>query len=407
MKSPAVSFTGSQGKLSGRISYPDGPIAAVAVFAHCFTCSKDIPAVKRITSRLSHHGIAVMSFDFTGLGHSHGNFSDTNFSTNVLDLKRAIDHLKSIDLAPTLLIGHSLGGAAVLQVASEVKEIEAVVTIGAPSNPQHLEALLGDYIPEITQKGEAVVKLANREFLVKDQFLKDIQASEILTCVTQMRAALLIMHSPLDNTVGIENAEEIFRAARHPKSFVSLDDTDHLLRRVKDSEYIAEVIVSWASRYLSLAEPKPSMASGDGEVLVSEVAADKFQQDILISQKHSLLADEPREFGGLDSGPTPYQLVAAGLGACTSMTIRMYAKRKKIPLVHVSVEVTHDKRHAEIDPEAKSTNDHFLRKITLTGPLTLEHRQSLLAIAGKCPVHRTLESSSQIETIEVRAGSAN
>jgi len=401
MSQQEIVFKGSQGQLSGRLSHPEGATSAVAVFAHCFTCSKDIPAVKRITSRLSHHGISVMSFDFTGLGHSHGNFSDTNFSTNVSDLKLAIEHLKSIDLSPTLLIGHSLGGSAVLQVASELSEIKAVVTIGAPSNPKHLEALLAGSVADLHSQGEAKVNLANREFVFKKQFLEDIQNSEILSCVRKIKAALLILHAPTDNTVGIENAEEIFRAARHPKSFVSLDNVDHLLKKVKDTEYIADLIASWSTRYLSFRAPKTAPNSGDGSVLVSEVAADKFQQDILIGQKHALLADEPTDFGGLDTGPTPYQLLAAGLGACTSMTIRMYARRKKIPLASVSVEVTHDKRHAEVDPEAQPTHDHFLRKIKLTGPLSLEHRESLIAIANKCPVHRSLEATSHIETIDV------
>ena len=401
MRTEEVAFPGSNAKLAGRISYPDGEVGAVAVFAHCFTCSKDIPAVTRITSRLSNHGIAVMSFDFGGLGHSHGDFSDTNFSTNVLDLKMAIEYLRSLDLAPTLLVGHSLGGAAVLQAASVLEQIEAVVTIGAPSSPQHLEGLLDPFLPEIAETGEATVTLANRDFVFKQQFLQDIRDADILSCVKSMPAALLVMHSPLDNTVGIANAEEIFHAAKHPKSFVSLDDADHLLRKVKDSEYVADLIVSWASRYLTIKETEQPVATGDGSVLVSEVSADKFQQDILIGQKHALLADEPEDVGGKDTGPTPYQFLAAGLGACTSITVRMYAKRKEIPLTGISVEVTHDKRHAEIDPEATATHDHFVRKIRLTGTLTEDQRQSLLAIADKCPVHRSLESSAHIETIDV------
>lgn len=404
MASEEISFKGSAGNLSGRISKPAGQVRAVAVFAHCFTCSKDIPAVKRITSRLSQHGIAVLSFDFTGLGHSHGDFSDTNFSTNVLDLKLAIEHLRFIGMTPTLLIGHSLGGAAALQVASQLPQIEAVVTIGAPSDPKHLERVLAGAVSEISLKGQATVNLANREFVFKEQFLKDIQDSEILSCVSKIKAALLILHSPLDNTVGIENAEEIFRAARHPKSFVSLDGADHLLKKVKDTEYVADVIFSWACAYLSVPEPQLLESAGDGSVVVSEVQTDKFQQDILIGQKHSLLADEPRDFGGQDTGATPYQLVAAGLGACTSMTIRMYANRKKIPLEHVGVEITHDKRHAEINPEANVNHDHFVRSITLTGPITPEQRASLLAIANKCPVHRTLEATSHIETFDVSLG---
>ena len=401
MRTEEVTFPGSKANLAGRISRPDGEVGAVAVFAHCFTCSKDIPAVTRITSRLSNHGIAVMSFDFGGLGHSHGDFSETNFSTNVLDLKMAIDYLQSLDLSPTLLVGHSLGGAAVLQVASELRQIEAVVTIGAPSSPSHLEGLLAEHLPEIAETGEATVTLANRDFVFKQQFLQDIKDADILSCVKLMKAALLVMHSPLDNTVGIDNAEEIFQAARHPKSFVSLDDADHLLRKLKDSEYVADLIVSWASRYLTITKTKQPEADGDGSVVVSEVSVDKFQQDILIGQKHSMLADEPKDFGGQDTGPTPYQFLAAGLGACTSMTIRMYAKRKEIPLTGISVEVSHDKRHAEIDPEAKSTHDHFVRKIRLTGTLTADQRQSLLAIADKCPVHRSLEASAHIETVEV------
>jgi uncharacterized OsmC-like protein/esterase/lipase len=406
MRTEDIRFPGSQVELAGRLSFPDGDINSVAVFAHCFTCSQDIPAVTRITSSLSNHGVAVMSFDFTGLGHSHGEFSDTNFSTNVVDVQKAIEHLRSLGLMPTLLIGHSLGGAAVLQVASKLDEIEAVVTIGAPSGPQHLEGLLADSVAEIEHKGQATVTLANRDFVFKDQFLRDIESSDILSCVNRMRAALLVMHSPLDNTVGIENAEEIFDAAKHPKSFVSLDDADHLLRRVKDSEYVAEMIVSWASRYVTAAEHTSGPEAGDGSIVVSEVSADGFQQDILIGSKHALLADEPEDFGGQDTGPTPYQLVAAGLGACTSMTLRMYAKRKQIPLSHVSVEVTHDKRHAEVEPDTSLTHDHFVRRIRLTGTLTSEQRQSLLAVADKCPVHKTLESTAHIETIDVSADAA-
>lgn len=401
MRTEDFEFTGSQGLLSGRLSHPDGAVLATAVFAHCFTCSKDIPAVTRIGSRLAHHGIAVMSFDFTGLGHSHGDFSDTNFSSTVEDLRRAVKSLTARGMAPSILVGHSLGGAAVVQVGSDSPEIRAVVTIGAPAHPHHLEKLLGDSVAEIAEKGEATVNLANREFVFKEQFLDDIQSSDVLACAHRMKGALLVMHSPVDNTVGIDNAHEIFLAAKHPKSFVSLDDADHLLRRVKDSDYIADVVVSWSSRYLDLVPQETTTVVGDGTVVVSEVSGTKFQQDVLIGDKHSFHADEPEDMGGLDSGATPYQFVSAGLGACTSMTLRMYAKRKDIPLEHISVEVLHDKRHAEENPEAPGTHDHFVRKISLTGDLTPEQRASLLAIADKCPVHRSLEAVAHIETLDV------
>lgn len=401
MRTEEFQFQGSQALLAGRISYPDGEVLAGAIFAHCFTCSKDIPAVTRIASSLGNHGIAVMSFDFTGLGHSHGDFSDTNFSSNVADLKLAVADFATRVVTPGLLVGHSLGGAAVLKVASELDSIEAVVTIGAPADPQHLEEILRGSIEEIKASGAATVNLANREFVFKEQFLDDISNSDVLSCVHRMKAALLVMHSPIDQTVGISNAEEIFRAARHPKSFVSLDDADHLLRRVSDSEYIAAVISSWAKKYLTVAKPETAEAAGDGSVLVSEVSGKKFQQDVLIGNKHAMHADEPTDFGGDDTGATPYQFLAAGLGACTSMTIRMYATRKEIPLEHVSVEISHDKRHAEINPEDNAKHDHFVRKIKLVGDLSDQQRADLLKIADKCPVHRTLESTSHIETIEV------
>ena len=401
MQTEDFEFPGSQGPLSGRLTSPDGEVLATAVFAHCFTCSKDLPAVTRIASRLAHHGIAVMSFDFTGLGHSHGDFSDTNFSTTVEDLRLAVKALGEKSIPPTLLVGHSLGGAAVIRVASDTPTIAAVVTIGAPAHPQHLEKTLGESVTEITDKGEATVTLANRDFVIKEQFLEDIATSDVLSCAHRMKAALLVMHSPLDNIVGIDNAHEIFLAAKHPKSFISLDDAHHLVTKAHDSDYIADVVVSWASRYLDLTPSRTPEVIGDGTVVVSEVVGEKFQQDVLIGNKHSFHADEPEDMGGKDSGPTPYQLVSAGLGACTSMTIRMYATRKNIPLEGVSVEVTHDKRHAEEDPEVEGKHDHFVRRISLEGTLTPEQRASLLVIADKCPVHRSLESVAHIETIDV------
>ena len=405
MKVQDFNFLGSgDQQLSGRIESPLGEIRGAAVFAHCFTCSKDIPAVKRITGRLATQGFAVLSFDFRGLGHSHGNFAETNFSTNVEDLLLAVAAFEQAEGEVSLLVGHSLGGAAVLKAATFLPQIRAVVTIGAPANPAHLEAMFAESLDQIKQEGAANVQLAGRDFEIREQFLSDIASADVLSGLKNLKAAVLVMHSPVDQVVGIDNAAEIFQAARHPKSFVSLEDADHLIRKPKDAQYVADLISSWATRYIDLPDQDEPEDSGDGSVLVSEVSADGFQQDVVVSGKHALVADEPVSFGGQDTGPTPYQFLAIGLGACTSMTIRMYAKRKNIALESVSVVVTHDKHHAEQDPDSKAKSiDRFVRKIELTGELSAEDRQSLLKIADRCPVHQTLEAQALIETYEVKA----
>jgi len=404
MRSEEFVFEGSMGPLSGRLSLPDRPVTHSALFAHCFTCSKDIPAAKRITSALAARGIAVLSFDFTGLGHSDGEFENTNFSSNVEDLRAAATALETRVAPPSLLVGHSLGGAAVIAAAPTLPSVKAVATIGAPSDPEHVQGLFHDAVPEINDRGFAEVDLGGRSFTITKQFVDDVGSANLHGALLKLDAALLIMHSPVDEIVNVSNAAEIFTAALHPKSYVSLDDADHLMRRVADAEYAASVITAWAGRYLPPAPSGSGETAPDGDVLVSEVSPDGFAHDVLVAGTHQLSADEPEDVGGTNTGPTPYQFLAAGLGACTSMTIRLYARRKKIPLDHVSVTVRHDKRHAIECDECDTTEpkvDHFQRDIRLTGELSEEQVASLLVIADKCPVHRTLERSSHISTTRV------
>ncbi|MDR9432835.1 MAG: bifunctional alpha/beta hydrolase/OsmC family protein [Spiribacter sp.] len=402
MKTHKLTFAGHDGSLlNARLELPDGPILASALFAHCFTCSKDIPAARRIASALAARGIAVLRFDFTGLGHSEGEFENTNFTSNVNDLVLAAQALANELQAPKLLIGHSLGGAAIIRAKAQIPSAQAVVTIGSPADPSHVSKNFADQIAIIQREGMAEVSLAGRPFTIRKQFLDDITEAKLDDALRHLNAALLILHSPQDQTVGIQNAAEIFQAAMHPKSFITLDHADHLISQVQDAAYIADVIAAWASRYIDLALPPSETAAPEGVTRVSEADATGFRQDINISGKHNLLADEPTSMGGTDQGPSPYQLVAAGLGTCTSMTIRMLARRRKIPLDHVSCEVRHNKEHrtdCEQCEESAPKVDVFKRRIHLRGELSEDQRQALLAVADKCPVHRTLESTTIIDT---------
>jgi putative redox protein len=385
--------------LAGRLDLPTGEVLATALFAHCFTCGKDIAAARRIAARLTAAGIAVLRFDFTGLGHSGGEFANTTFSSNAADLVRAAEALERRGMAPSLLIGHSLGGAAVLRAAGDMPSVRAVVTIAAPFEPGHVTHHFGAALDAIARDGAAEVDLAGRPFRIGRDFVEDISAASLAPAIERLGRALLVMHAPRDATVGIENATRIFMAARHPKSFVTLDDADHLISRAADAEYAADVISAWAARYLDLRAPEPPKGAPEGVVRVSEADPKGFLQDVAAGPKHQLLADEPLSFGGTDMGLTPYQFVSAGLGACTSMTVRMYARRKGWALQHVSVDVMHDKIHAE---EAGGTGaakvDTFTRILRLEGDLDDAQRARLLEIADKCPVHRTLEQSSRVET---------
>ncbi len=401
--SEKITFPGSQGAmLAARMDRPAGQPKATVIFAHCFTCSKDIYAASRIARELAGRGFQVLRFDFTGLGASEGEFANTNFSSNVQDLLAAADYLRGLGQAPEILIGHSLGGAAVLSAAGKIPEVKAVATIGAPADAAHVVHNFAAHIEEIREKGEAEVTLAGRKFSIRKQFLDDLEAVSFQDRIANMRKALLVFHAPTDQTVGIENAAAIFQAAKHPKSFVSLDGADHLLSRHSDAIYVADVLSAWATRFIAQEEPKAKddAPAEDDAVVVSETGQGKFQQNVSIGP-HRMLADEPASVGGTNTGPTPYDYVAIGLGACTSMTIRMYAERKQIPLEHVEVLIRHEKRHADdcVDCESASSRvDHFDRTLRFRGDLTDEQRAKLTEIADKCPVHRTLEAGARVTT---------
>lgn len=399
-----LSFPGGQGHwLAARLDLPVGEPRAYALFAHCFTCSKDIFAAARIADALTDLGFAVFRFDFTGLGMSDGEFANTNFSSNVEDLICAAAFLRQNYQAPALLIGHSLGGAAVLAAAQDVIEVKAVATIGAPADAEHVVRSFSAKLDDIERDGIAEVTLAGRPFHIKKQFLDDVRGKRLHQRIAALRKALIVFHSPTDATVGIDNASEIFLAAKHPKSFVSLDGADHLLSRRSDAVFVAEVLSAWAARYVGAPAPAAMLpAPGPpGVVSVTETGRGTFQQEV-VSGSHRLVADEPVDVGGLDSGPSPYDFLNVALGSCTSMTIRLYAARKGIALARVKVDVTHDKIHIEDCTDCEKPGDgridRFVRTITLTGNLDDATRARLLEIADKCPVHKTLSQHSVIET---------
>lgn len=406
MHSEKVTFPGSGGTpLAGRLDLPDAQPRAFALFAHCFTCTKDVLAASRIAQALTGFGIAVLRFDFTGLGGSGGDFANTDFTSNVGDLISAADYLREHHQAPTILVGHSLGGVAVLAAAEHVPETRAVATIGAPAGTEHLLHLLGGSRAEIEEKGEAEVCLASRPFRIRKQFLDDVSSQPQLERIQRLGVPLLVMHSPIDDTVGVENAREIFDAARHPKSFVSLDGADHLLTRPADARFASSVLAAWASRYLDDEARSSSSATAaavpaeEGLVVVSENGRGPYGQRVTAG-RHVLSADEPAPVGH-DTGPSPYDLLLAGLGACTSMTLRMYAARKQWPLESVSVSLRHSRIHAKdcADCETESGQlDRIERVIQLTGALDAEQRRRLLEIADRCPVHRTLHSEVEVRT---------
>lgn len=392
-------FPNSKGEmLSGRLDLPKGSSPrAFALFAHCFTCSKDIIAPSVVSQTLTDLGIGVLRFDFTGLGSSQGDFSNTNFSSNVEDLLYAYHHLSREHGAPEMLIGHSLGGAAVLKAATELEHVKAVVTIGAPSDVQHVAHLFENDLAKISADGEAKVRLAGREFTIKQQFIDDLNESKIIEGVRQMKKALLVMHAPLDNTVGIEHAGKIFDQALHPKSFVSLDSACHLLMNRADARYAAGVMGAWAQRYLTV--PKEERVSlAEGEVLVQSRKGYRYTNDVLTA-KHTNVADEPEKVKGADLGMGPYEYVMAGLGACTSMTLKMYAERKGLDLSSVQVKISHEKIPKNPADPREGKVDQFTKSLSIQGDLTPEQRARCYEIAEMCPVNKTLLASSQVQSI--------
>lgn len=394
-----IEFPGSDGSLlAARLDLPDAQPRAYALFAHCFTCAKETKAATYITRALVEADIAVLRFDFTGLGGSEGDFSNTNFSSNVEDLVAAADWLRTHHVAPAILVGHSLGGAAVLMAAEQIPEALALATVGAPFDPAHIARQFGAASGVIAQQGAAQVSLAGREFTIRKQFLDDLTSQSPAARIGKLGRALLVFHSPIDKVVNISNAQEIYLAGKHPKSFVSLDHADHMLTNADDGLYVGRVLAAWVQRYL----PKTAAASqvAPGSVLVAETGSGKFTNTVSTAA-HTIFADEPPSVGGNDRGLSPYELLAAALGACTSMTLRMYADLKKIPLERVQVEVKHNKIHATDCAECETRDgkiDRFDRLIMMSGALDDTQRARLLEIANKCPVHRTLHSEVQVVT---------
>src|SRR5262252_2016512 len=397
-----ATFPGSSGdELAARLELPSGSVRAFALFAHCFSCTKDISAARRIASGLATAGVAVLRFDFTGLGSSEGDFANTDFSSNVEDLIRAADYLRTKYEAPAILIGHSLGGAAVLAAAERIPQAKAVVTIGAPADVAHVLGQLGGSLDRIRSQGEAEVKLAGRPFRIRRSFIEDAEMHRLEDKIRTLGRALLVLHAPRDEVVGIDNASRIFLAAKHPKSFISLDDADHLLSRPKDASYAAGVIAAWAARYIP--EAREEIAEAE-HVVVRETGEGKFQNLVAV-RRHRLIADEPVAVGGLDTGPSPYDYLSIALGACTAMTLRIYAEHKNLALGHLSVEVRHGKvaaQHCMDCGEAAEGRegriDRFDRVISIEGKVDPGLGQKLAEIAGKCPVHRTLEATSAVIT---------
>jgi len=412
MSTRTVRFPGATGDmLAARLELPaNGRPRATALFAHCFTCSKDLRAAVAVTRELAAAGYAVLRFDFTGLGESEGDFADTDFSSNVDDLVAAARWLESEHEAPRLLVGHSLGGAAVLCAAFSLPSVEAVVTIGAPADPAHVLKHVSEKESEIRDKGEATVTLAGRPFTIRESFLRDLSEASFDDRLRELDAALLVMHSPVDATVGIENARRIYDAAKHPKSFVTLDTADHLLSDREDARYAARVLGVWSARYVPALEDEGPGEIAKGDRLVARIGEAGYRTEMGV-RGHRLVADEPRSVGGTDEGPTPYDYVVAGLAACTSMTLRMYADRKEWPLEGVTVRLKHDKIHRKddddcVDGDPDARLDRIRMQVELEGDLDASRRERLMEIAGRCPVHRTLDAGVRIEREEVGSGDA-
>ena len=400
--SEKFTFQSLQGhKLAGRLDSPriGGP-RAYAIFAHCFSCSKDLIAVRRICARLTVAGIAVLRFDFTGLGHSEGEFANSHFQANLADLNTAIEAMNAAGMPPTLLIGHSLGGTAVLKATAEQEQIKAVATVGAPFDPAHaLDNIAGD-VSNLPKDQGIEISLGGRPFVIDHSFVDGMRDGSVAASVKSLRAALMVLHAPTDDRVGIDHASHIFLNAKHPKAFVGLDTADHLLTKVDDAVFVGDTIATWAARYIDLSDPETFETRE--QVTVMSTGLGKFQQRVLAAG-HTVIADEPKSYGGLGSGPAPYDFLMVSLGTCTNMTLAMYADRKSLPLRGVSVILKHNKIHAKDCEECETKVgriDRIKRTIRLQGEdLTANQRQRLLEIADMCPVHRSLHGEFHIETV--------
>ncbi len=401
MQNIQVQFENDEGRrLSGTLDMPKTPVTDYAVFAHCFTCTHNLKSATNISRSLTDAGIAVLRFDFTGLGRSEGEFADTNFSSNVADLLAAVRFLEAEYAAPSILIGHSLGGTAVLQAAASAPSAVAVATIGSPADPAHVEHLFGDARDELESSGQADVNIGGRPFTVKKQFLDDLEQHDLYASVGKLRKALLIMHAPLDDIVEIDNAATLYEAAKHPKSFASLDKADHLLSSNADSLYAGRLLAAWASRYLPERDIRDDSLSAEHGSVVARTWSDGFYTEVAAGD-HALVADEPASVGGSNRGPSPYELLSAALATCTTMTLKMYAGFKEIALDAVTVKVIHRKMHAEACADCESEDgriDEFRRELTLEGDLDDAQRQRMLEIADRCPVHQTLHGEVKVRT---------
>ncbi len=395
-------------QLSARLERPAGTPLGAAIFAHCFTCSKDLRVARQLTRALTAQGFAVLSFDFTGLGSSDGDFAESTFSADVEDLRAAADYLAEAVAPPSLLVGHSLGGAAVLSAAPNLPEVRAVVTIAAPADPAHVRRVIKGDVDAIMRDGSAPATVGGRTFTIGRSFLEDLERQEPLAAIAGFRGATLIMHSPIDQIVGIDNAEAIYRAARHPKSFISLDKADHLLADETDAEYVATVIAAWVQRYLDATRAAPLAADPDRYRDVGAFAVNSGGLTThLRTRGFTLMADEPESVGGEERGPTPYDYLTLALASCTSMTLRMYGDRKGWPLDEVETVVTHQRVHADDCAECEHKEGHIdllRRSVRLTGDLDDDQRAAFLRIADRCPIHRTLQGSLEIPTVTIPTG---